>query len=147
VVKTSPSDADHASRRETSRSTLLRTVSPEELAQILSAHFLYLETGRKRGKRGNLSATDLAGHDFSGGNLRRIKLDHALLRSAMLARANLQRANLIGADLEGAYLTGANLEGARLSGANLQGANRPVVDGKFPWPGDLHLGDGIQSSG
>ena len=124
MVKTRPSDADHASGRDTSRPTLLRAVSLEELAQILSAHFLYLETARKRGKRGNLSATDLAGHDFSGENLRRIKLDHALLRNAKLAGANLQRANLIGADLEGAYLTGANLEGARLSGANLKGAER-----------------------
>src|SRR5258708_22456339 len=76
MVKASPSDADHAWRRDTSRLTLLRTVSLEELAQILSAHFLYLETARKRGKRGNLSTTDLAGHDFSGGDFRRIKLDH-----------------------------------------------------------------------
>ena len=64
MVKTRPSNADHASHRDTSRPTLLRTVSPEELAQILSAHFLYLKTVRKRGKRGNLSATDLAGMIF-----------------------------------------------------------------------------------
>ncbi len=61
MVKTSPSDANHASRRDPAQPTLLRAVSLEELAQILSAHFLYLETALKRGKRGNLSATDLAG--------------------------------------------------------------------------------------
>ena len=122
MVKADHSDASHASHRETWQPARPRKVSPEELAQILSAHRLYLETNRREGRRGNLSATDLAGYDLAGGVLRRIKLDHALLRGANLARADLQQANLVGADLEGACLTGADLGRARLSGTNLEGA-------------------------
>jgi len=115
MTKADPSDAIHTSRREDTRPTRLRNVSREELAQILNAHSLYLETNRGQGRRGNLAATDLAGHDLSGAVLRRMKLDHALLRNANLARANLQQANLVGADLENARLTGADLGGARMS--------------------------------
>ncbi len=120
--KADPPETKPALPREAARPDRLRPVSPEALAQILSAHRLYLETGRQQGRRGDLSAADLAGCDLSGKALRRIKLDHARLRNANLANANLQRANLIGADLRGACLTGADLEGARLSGANLDAA-------------------------
>ena len=113
MAKADPSDATQASHREAARPTRLRRVSREELAQILTVHRRYLETNRRQGKRGNLAATDLAGHDFSDAVLRRLKLDHALLRGANLARADLQRANLAGADLQGACLTGADLGGAR----------------------------------
>ena len=122
MAKRGPPDATQAPRREAAPPTRLRRVSREELAQILTVHRLYLETNRRQGKRGNLAATDLAGHDFSDAVLRRMKLDHALLRSANLAGADLRQANLVGSDLEHACLTRADLGGARISGANLEGA-------------------------
>src|SRR4029450_12385944 len=122
MVKARLSEPGLASPGEAARSTRLHAVSPAELARILAAPRLYIETSRKRGTRANLSAADLAGHDLSGQLLRRIKLDHALLRNANLADADLQQANLIGADLRGARLAGADLGAARLSGANLEAA-------------------------
>ena len=65
MAKADPSDATQASYRKAAQPTRLRRVSREELAQILTVHRLYLETNRGQGKRGNLAATDLAGHDFS----------------------------------------------------------------------------------
>ena len=58
-----------------------------ELKVILDQHKLWIESGRKKGKRANLQGANLEG-------------------------ANLQSANLRDAYLEGAYLEGANLEGA-----------------------------------
>ena len=123
MVKARLSEPSLASHGKAARSTRLHAVSPEELARILAAHRLYIQSGRKRGTRANLSAAELAGHDLSGMLLRRIKLDHALLRNANLAAADLQQANLIGADLRGARLAGADLGAARISGANLQAAD------------------------
>src|SRR5215472_8424674 len=123
MTKADPSDATQASRREAAQPARLRRVSREELVQILTVHRRYLETNRGQRKRGNLAATDLAGHDFSDAVLRRMKLDHALLRSANLAGADLQHACLTRADLGGARLSGANLEGADLEGAILIAAD------------------------
>ena len=123
MAKVDPSDATQASYREAAQPARLRRVSREELVQILTVHRRYLETNRRQGKRGNLAATDLAGHDFSDAVLRRMKLDHALLRSANLAGADLRQANLVGSDLEHACLTRVDLGGARISGANLEGAH------------------------
>lgn len=75
--------------------------SSNELAQILTAHCLYVDTNRQQGARANLSMAELYGQDFSSTMLRRAKLDHAILRSVNLVQADLQQANLIGADLTG----------------------------------------------
>src|SRR5262249_24440800 len=123
MAKVLPSEVNHAAHHEAARPARLRAVSRDELAHILTAHRLYLETERKQGKRGDLGAADLTGFDPSGEALRRIRLDHAILRNVSLARADLQRANLIGADLRGACLTGTDLGAARMSGANLEAAN------------------------
>jgi uncharacterized protein YjbI with pentapeptide repeats len=80
MEKADPPETKPALPREASRPGRLRAVSPEALAQILSAHRIYLETGREQGTRADLSAAELEGCDLSGKALRRIKLDHALLR-------------------------------------------------------------------
>ena len=73
-----------------------------ELKVILDQHKLWIESGRKKGKRADLQGANLQGANLLG--------------------ANLQGADLLGANLQGADLEGANLEGAYLEGANLEGA-------------------------
>jgi len=83
--------------------TPLRVLSPDEIERALVEHRLYLETGYHQGHRANLSSADLAGRDFSGLNLRGIKMDRALLSGADFTGAHLQSANLTGAIAERAY--------------------------------------------
>ena len=64
MVKADPLEANLALHRAALGRVRLRAVSPEELARILAGHHLYLETNRRQGKRGNLSATDLTGMIF-----------------------------------------------------------------------------------
>ena len=63
---------------------------------MLAEHWLYLETEYHQGYRANFSSADLAGRDFSGLNLRGIKMDRAVLRGADFTGAHLQGANLVG---------------------------------------------------
>jgi hypothetical protein len=101
----------------------LRVLSPHEIEQILVEHRLYLETEYHQGHRANFSSDDLTGRDFSGLNLRGVKMDRAVHRGANFSRAHLQRANLIGAILQGVRFDRADLSRARLSGANLVSAS------------------------
>src|SRR5271170_4587535 len=103
--------------------TPVRVLSTEEIEQILASHRLYLETEYREGHRANFSSADLTGRDFSGLNLRGIKMDRAVLRCADFTGAHLQRANLIGAIAEGARFDRVDLSGTRLSGANLVSAS------------------------
>src|ERR1700730_16322173 len=89
----------------------VRVLSPDEIERLLAEHRLYLETEYHEGHRANFSSVDLAGRDFSGLNLRGIKMDRAVLRSADFVEARLQRANLIGAILQQARLNHADLSG------------------------------------
>jgi uncharacterized protein YjbI with pentapeptide repeats len=59
--------------------TPLRVLSPDEIERMLAEHGLYLEMGYHQGHRANFSPADLTGRDFSGLNLRGIKMDRALL--------------------------------------------------------------------
>ena len=77
----------------------LRVLSPDEIEQTLAMHKLYLDTEYHEGHRANFSSADLTGRDFSGLNLRGIKMDRALLRGADFTAADLRGANLIGAML------------------------------------------------
>jgi hypothetical protein len=101
----------------------VRRLSPEEIERQLAEHRLYLETAWRQGHRANFASADLTGRDFSGLNLRGIRMDRALLKGADFSGARLQRANLIGAILEAARFDDADLAGARLSGANLISAS------------------------
>src|SRR5256886_9809263 len=77
--------------------TPVRVLSPGEIERLLAEHRLYLETEYHEGHRANFSSADLTGRDFSGLNLREIKMDRAVLRGADFSEANLRGGNLIGA--------------------------------------------------
>ena len=83
-----------------------------ELKAILAQHKLWIESGRKKGKRANLQDANLLGANLQGAYLQGARLQGAYLQGAYLQCANLQ----------GAYLRGANLQDARLLDARLQGA-------------------------
>ena len=89
--------------------TPIRVLSPDEIEQMLASHRLYLETEYHEGHRANFSSADLTGRDFSGLNLRGIKMDRALLKGADVTGANLQSANLIGSILQEARFDRADL--------------------------------------
>jgi 2-methylcitrate dehydratase PrpD len=80
--------------------TPVRVLSPDEIKRLLAEHRLYLETEYYEGHRANFASADLAGRDFSGLNLRGIKMDRALLSGADFTGAHLQSANLVGAIAE-----------------------------------------------
>jgi Pentapeptide repeats (8 copies) len=101
----------------------VRVLSADEIKQMLAEHRLYLETEYHQGHRANFTSADLSGRDYSGLNLRGIKMDRAVLRGADFTGAHLQRANLIGVISQEARFDSADLSGARLSGANLVSAS------------------------
>jgi hypothetical protein len=94
----------------------LRVLSPDEIYRMLAEHWLYLETEYHQGHRANFASAGLAGRDFSGLNLRGIKMDRALISEADFTGAHLRSANLIGAILREACFDRADLSRARLSG-------------------------------
>src|SRR5215467_6322553 len=100
----------------------LHVLSPDEIEQMLAMHRLYLDTEYHEGHRANFASVDLTGRDFSGLNLRGVKMDRAVLRGANFTGAQMQGANLIGAMLQEARFDKADLSRARLSGANLVAA-------------------------
>src|SRR6516162_1001815 len=104
-------------------STPIRVLSAEEIARMLASHRLYRATEYHEGHRADLSSVDLTGRDFSGLDLRGIKMDRAVLRGADFSGANLQATNLIGAIAQQARFDRADLSRARLSGANLVSAS------------------------
>src|SRR6478752_5675196 len=80
--------------------TPVRLLPPDEIKRLLAEHRLYLETEYHQGHRANFSSVDLAGRDFSGLNLRGIKMDRAVLKRADFTDASLQSANLVGSIAE-----------------------------------------------
>ena len=100
----------------------MKTYTPEELAEVLEKHRLWLDD-EEGGEQADLSGANLRGAYLSGANLRGANLSGANLSGAYLSDANLRGANLSGANLSDAYLSDANLSGANLSGANLSDAN------------------------
>src|SRR6476660_1375674 len=108
-----------AGMADLSARTPVRVLSPDEIEEMLAEHRLYLETEYHQGHCANFSSADLTGRDFSGLNLRGIKMDRASLSGANFTGAHLQSANLIGALAEQACFDLADLSRARLSGASL----------------------------
>ena len=94
-----------------------------ELKVILDQHKLWIESGRKKGKRAYLEGAYLVGVNLQGAYLVGVNLQGANLWGAHLLGANLESANLRDAYLEDANLRDAYLEGAHLQGADLQGAD------------------------
>src|SRR5215469_18683788 len=75
----------------------VRVLSPDQIEQMLAEHQLYLETEYHQGHRANFSSADLTERDFSGLNLRGVRMDRAVLSRADFTGAHLQSANLAGA--------------------------------------------------
>ena len=105
----------------------MRTISKDELAEILKKHEMWLnkEVG---GIRADLYWTDLGWADLYGTDLRGANLSWADLRGANLSGANLSVADLRGANLSCANLSWADLRGANLSGAVLYEADLYEAD-------------------
>src|SRR5271157_3689828 len=93
----------------------VRVLSRDEVERTLAEHQLYLETEYHQGHRANFASADLTGQNFSGLNLRGIKMDRAGLRRADFTGAHLQSANLVGALAERVCFDRADLSRARLS--------------------------------
>src|SRR6266478_6029372 len=91
----------------------VRMLSHDEIEQMLAEHRLYLETEYHEGHRANFASADLSGQDFSGLNLRGIKMDRAVLSGVDFTGTQLQRANLIGVISQGACFYRADLSGSR----------------------------------
>src|SRR5262249_29894608 len=87
----------------------VRVLSPDQIERMLAQHQLFLETEYHQGHRANFASADLTKRDFSGLNLRGIKMDRAVLRGANFIGARLQSANLVGAILHEARFDGADL--------------------------------------
>src|SRR5438876_9220099 len=85
-----------AGMADLSTQPLLRVLSRDEIERTLAAHRLYLETDYHQGHRANFASTDLSGQDFSGLNLRGIRMERAMLKGADFTGTQLQRATLIG---------------------------------------------------
>src|SRR5262252_222167 len=105
--------ADFAERKP------VRVLSRDEIEQMLASHRLYLETEYHQGHRANFAPADLSGRDFSGLDLRGVKMDRAVLRGIDFTGTDLRGANLIGSLAEQARFDRADLSRTRLSGANL----------------------------
>ena len=87
------------------------------LAEILSGHATWTQSGGQSGQRADLTGVDLAGLDLRG-----VDLGAAVLRGAVLRRTNLAGALLAMADLTLVDAREANLSGADLRGAKLERA-------------------------
>lgn len=77
----------------------MKTYTPEELAEVLEKHRLWLDD-EEGGEQADLSGANLIGANLSGANLSGADLSGANLRDA-----DLRDANLRDADLSGAYLS------------------------------------------
>ena len=107
----------------------MKRYTPEELAEVLRLHKLWLDD-EEGGERANLAGAALTRANLAEANLAVANLAGAYLKGANLAEANLEWANPKGANLAGANLKGANLVRAYLAGANLAGAKNftPFVE-------------------
>ena len=110
----------------------MRTISKDELAEILNKHKMWL-SGEAGGIRADLYGTDLYradlyAVDFRWADLSWANLSGADLSGANLSLANLSRADLTGANLRGADLTEANLTGVDLTDADLRSADLHEAD-------------------
>jgi len=98
-------------------------MNAEKLKKILTDHKVWLESGKRRGKRADLSGADLNCADLTGADLNCADLTGADLSYTDLTGASLHNANLHSADLRNANLTGADLRYANLNRADLTGAH------------------------
>jgi hypothetical protein len=103
------------------------TISPDELAEILRLHKLWI-LGDPKGQKADLRFADLRSADLRFADLRSADLRYADLGSANLRYADLGSANLRSADLGFADLRYADLRYANLGLADLRYANLGYAD-------------------
>jgi uncharacterized protein YjbI with pentapeptide repeats len=111
------------------------TLTPEELATVLSNHQTWLENDKKEDdkRRANLCQANLQEANLYNTNLQGASLYQADLHKANLVQANLQEAILMRANLHKANLGRANLQKAILMEANLQQAFLPEANLQEAW--------------
>ena len=122
----------------------MKTYTPEELAEVLEKHRLWLDD-EEGGEQADLSGANLRDAYLRGANLDDANLSGANLSGANLGGANLRDANLSGANLRDANLSGANLSGANLRDANLRGANLSELSSIWGLTGNLREVKAIQA--
>ena len=105
----------------------MRTISKDELAEILNKHKMWLN-GEVSGVRADLYGTDLRWADLCRTDLRGANLYEADLRWANLSGANLSEADLSWANLSRTDLSWADLSEANLYEADLHEADLYEVD-------------------
>lgn len=93
-----------------------RHIDGTELEIALRQHVLFV-SGKKGGKRLNLSLHDLSYLDFRGRNLNDAEFVGSRLEQALFEKASLVNGNFFGATLRRATLLGSNLTKADLRGA------------------------------
>src|SRR5215471_14485332 len=100
----------------------VRVLSRDEIEQMLALHRLYLETEYHKGHRANFASADLTGRDFSGLDLRGVKMDRVVLRAPispeLICGVAIRRDRTAGV-----LRPCGSVPGARLSGANLVSAS------------------------
>jgi uncharacterized protein YjbI with pentapeptide repeats len=90
------------------------------LADILSKHRMWLESGGQKGKRACLVDQDLTNADLSGSDLSEADMSGAVLSFANLQNACLRRAKLVDSTFEHACLHNADFHVADLKCADLE---------------------------
>ena len=97
-----------------------RSLSAEDLADVLTRHHDWLRTKGRSGAQADLSRVDLSGVDLSDGDLTLGRLSGAKLTGADLSGTSLRWADLSSTDLRGVVgLAPAQLAGADLVDAQL----------------------------
>lgn len=109
-----------------------RTISEQELEEILAEHRLWVKSGGRQGNRACLTGTSLRGASLEDVNLQEADLRGADLQDVNFRGANLAHAAFRGADLRGAILVGTRgLMDDRLVGTDLRKAELPEGIGEF----------------
>lgn len=108
----------------------MRTVTNDELREILDKHSRWLENGYE-GERADLSGTNLIGANLIDVNLPYANLIGADLTCANLRYANLNHTNLGEANLKGTSFSHVSLNHSDLTDADLRHANLRFSDLRY----------------
>jgi hypothetical protein len=112
-----------------------------ELNQILSKHWLWLESNGEKGVQGNINWKTLPWIELPHVSLRKIIAEGVDFSGADLRAVDFREANLRGASFSRANIVGANFTGANLHHVDFRGAIREIKLEKKPqWEIDCAMG-------